>query len=57
MKGLGAQQAIEPSGRRLSIHLCWVFTMENDLITAHRLYFDQLELYTQLGVGLPSTVS
>jgi predicted ester cyclase len=46
-------QVIEPSGRRVSIHLCWVFTIENDLITTHRLYFDQLELYTQLGAGLP----
>ncbi|ETK32896.1 ester cyclase [Microbispora sp. ATCC PTA-5024] len=40
---------LEPSGRPVSVSLCWVFTVENGLITAHRLYFDQLELYTQLG--------
>lgn len=50
-------QVVEPSGRRVSFHACWVFTIENDLIIAHRLYFDQLELYTQLGVAFPSTAS
>ncbi|GAA0402317.1 hypothetical protein GCM10009530_62810 [Microbispora corallina] len=40
---------LQPSGRLVSVSLCWVFTVENDLVTAHRLYFDQLELYTQLG--------
>jgi predicted ester cyclase len=50
-------EVIEPSSRRVSIRLCWVFTTEHDLIVSHRLYFDQLELYTQLGVRHLPTLS
>ncbi|MEW9533991.1 ester cyclase [Microbispora sp. NPDC049125] len=48
---------VEPSNRRVSIRVCWVFTTEDGVIASHRLYFDQLELYTQLGVPLPRTAS
>ncbi|MFI7618168.1 ester cyclase [Nonomuraea terrae] len=46
---------LEPSGRKVNVHECWMFTVEHDLITALRLYFDQLELYMQLGASIPFT--
>ncbi|MFD0735181.1 ester cyclase [Planotetraspora mira] len=50
---------IEPTGRRITIRGSCASFVENDKITTHREYFDQLELYTQLGLCLtePSTVS
>ncbi|TDD32035.1 hypothetical protein E1286_44135 [Nonomuraea terrae] len=48
-------RVIEPSGRRVSFRGCWIFTVEDNLIITHRLYFDQLELYTQLGVAPPAS--
>jgi predicted ester cyclase len=43
---------VEPTGRRVNIRFCWLFTLEDDLIASHRIYHDQMEIYSQLGVRL-----
>ncbi|WP_239094831.1 ester cyclase [Planotetraspora silvatica] len=52
-------RVIEATGRRITIRGSCASFIENGKITTHREYFDQLELYTQLGLCLtePSTVS
>ncbi|WP_214409412.1 ester cyclase [Sphaerisporangium fuscum] len=40
---------IPPTGRPLSLRGCYICTVENGLIESLRLYFDQLQLLTQLG--------
>ncbi|MFC4534120.1 ester cyclase [Sphaerisporangium dianthi] len=41
----------EPTGRRVVVRGCDVRTMENGLITSQRVYYDQLEMLSQLGVS------
>lgn len=43
-------QVIPATGRSLSASYADVFEVEGDHITAERLYFDQIELLTQLGL-------
>ncbi|MER5649399.1 ester cyclase [Streptosporangium sp. NPDC002524] len=43
---------LPPTGREIRVRACSVRTVEDGLILSHRLYFDQLELLSQLGVGL-----
>jgi predicted ester cyclase len=43
---------IEGTGRRITLRATCTAHVENDKITTHREYFDQLELYSQLGFGL-----
>ncbi|WP_084369534.1 ester cyclase [Microbispora sp. ATCC PTA-5024] len=43
---------IGPTGRHVSLRATCSTYVENGKITTHREYFDQLELYTQLGFGL-----
>ncbi|WP_433411577.1 ester cyclase [Microtetraspora malaysiensis] len=43
---------LQATGRRVSIRSCWVFTIEDDLIASERLYYDQLQIFTQLGLTL-----
>ncbi|WP_239117042.1 ester cyclase [Planotetraspora phitsanulokensis] len=43
---------LEGTGRRITIRGACASFVENGRITTHREYFDQLEMYTQLGLGL-----
>jgi ketosteroid isomerase-like protein len=45
-------EVVEATGRPIVMRGCSVFTVENGRITAHRFYFDQLELVSQLGCAL-----
>ncbi|MEV8634797.1 nuclear transport factor 2 family protein [Streptosporangium sp. NPDC051023] len=40
---------VSPTGRRVHLRCCWIFTLEAGLIVTHLLYWDQLEAYAQLG--------
>jgi SnoaL-like polyketide cyclase len=40
----------EPTGRRIAVRGCDVRTMHDGLITSQRVYYDQLEMLTQLGI-------
>jgi predicted ester cyclase len=46
-------EVIEGTGRNVSVRLSWLFNVENDRVVSYRLYFDQLELYAQIGARLP----
>ncbi|WP_239114682.1 ester cyclase [Planotetraspora kaengkrachanensis] len=41
------------TGRRIGLRCCWVFTVEQDLIASYHLFYDQLEMYAQLGLSMP----
>jgi ketosteroid isomerase-like protein len=43
---------IEGTGRRVTLRATCTAHVEHGKITTHREYFDQLELYSQLGFGL-----
>lgn len=43
---------IEGTGRRIAVRTTCSTFVENGRIQTHREYFDQLELYSQLGFGL-----
>jgi steroid delta-isomerase-like uncharacterized protein len=40
---------VEGTGRRIAVRGCSAAQIENGKIVTHRYYFDQLELYSQLG--------
>ncbi|GGO21562.1 ester cyclase [Microbispora bryophytorum] len=40
---------LEGTGRQVAIRGCCVLHVENDRIVTHQQYYDQLELYSQLG--------
>lgn len=40
------------TGRRVVVRTCSTATMDGDLMASHHFYFDQLELFTSLGVHL-----
>lgn len=44
-------EELAPTGRRVRVRGCDVATVENGKVTSHRFYFDQLELFTQLGIN------
>jgi predicted ester cyclase len=48
---------LEPTGRRVTIRGCAAYTLEDGLIVTHRVYYDQLELYAQLGCALSPAAS
>ncbi|GAA0392935.1 nuclear transport factor 2 family protein [Microbispora corallina] len=43
---------LEPTGRRITLRGTCASFIENGRVVTHREYFDQLELYTQLGLHL-----
>ncbi|GAA1279190.1 hypothetical protein Psi02_68330 [Planotetraspora silvatica] len=42
----------DSTGKGISVRYCWVFTVESAAIVAQRVYYDQLEMYAQLGARL-----
>jgi hypothetical protein len=48
---------LEGTGRRITVRGTCASFVENGKITTHREYYDQLELYTQLGLTLTNTTS
>ncbi|MCT9935025.1 ester cyclase [Planotetraspora sp. A-T 1434] len=51
---LPSGEMLEPTGKNTSMRSCWVFTVEDDLVATQRVYYDQMELYSQLGAKLDS---
>ncbi|WP_433214935.1 nuclear transport factor 2 family protein [Microtetraspora malaysiensis] len=47
-------EMLAPTGRGVSLRCCCFWNVEGDLIVSQRLYYDQLEIYAQLGLRLPS---
>jgi ketosteroid isomerase-like protein len=45
-------RVLEPTGRRIAVRTTCSTFVEDGRIKTHREYFDQLELYSQLGFGL-----
>ncbi|WP_283135741.1 ester cyclase [Rhizohabitans arisaemae] len=53
---LPSGEVLAPTGRTVYVRGCNVSTVEDGLVISMRLYYDQLELFSQLGVPcLPST--
>lgn len=50
-------QVIPPTGRSVKAGYADVFVVEGDLVVSDRLYFDRLELLTQLGVAPEPTAA
>ncbi|MEW9527734.1 ester cyclase [Microbispora sp. NPDC049125] len=48
-------ESVDGTGRRLSVRCCWFLTVEEGLIVSQHVFFDQLELYAQLGLSLPAS--
>lgn len=44
-------ETLPPNGKRVEIRGADVGVVEDDLVTSHRMYWDQLELLTQLGLA------
>ncbi|MBP2705807.1 ester cyclase [Microbispora sp. RL4-1S] len=47
---LAKGEIAEPTGLRVSIRSWWTFSVLEGLIESHQLYWDQLEMYAQLGL-------
>ncbi|GLW99097.1 ester cyclase [Microtetraspora sp. NBRC 16547] len=47
-------EILAPTGRSVSLRCCCFWNVEDDLIASQRIYYDQLEIYAQLGFRLPS---
>lgn len=41
---------VEATGKPVRVPFCGLYLVENGVITGHTLYFDQLEMLTQLGL-------
>ncbi|MFI7040805.1 ester cyclase [Microbispora rosea] len=46
-------QVLPPTGRFTSVRSSWFWHLADDLVVSQRYYYDQLELYTQLGLRMP----
>ncbi|MGV9778770.1 hypothetical protein [Streptosporangium sp. NPDC003464] len=51
---LAGGEVLPATGRRVSLRCCCVFALSDNLVVSQRVYFDQLELYAQLGLRLTS---
>ncbi|ETK30484.1 ester cyclase [Microbispora sp. ATCC PTA-5024] len=49
-------EVIQGTGRRVAARVCWVFGVENGLIVSQQVFYDQLEVYAQLGLSCPAPV-
>lgn len=45
-------EVLPATGRRVSVRCCWFFLLEGGLIVSQQAFYDQLELYIQLGLPL-----
>ena len=43
-------ETVAPTGRQIRVRVCDLATVEAGVITAHHLYFDQMEFLEQLGL-------
>jgi ketosteroid isomerase-like protein len=46
-------ETIPPTGKQIEVRSCDVATVDGDVITQHRFYFDQMEFLGQLGLLQP----
>ncbi|ETK34029.1 ester cyclase [Microbispora sp. ATCC PTA-5024] len=44
---------LEATGRIVHTRCSWFFTVADGLVASHRAYYDQLQIYAQLGLRLP----
>ncbi|GIH47044.1 ester cyclase [Microbispora rosea] len=44
---------LAPTGRGINVRVSWFWHLEDGLIQSQRFYYDQLEIYAQLGLRLP----
>ncbi|WP_169984598.1 ester cyclase [Microbispora sp. H10836] len=44
---------LAPTGRSISVRASWFWHLEDHLILSHRFYYDQLQIYSQLGLRFP----
>ncbi|MEU8175031.1 nuclear transport factor 2 family protein [Microbispora hainanensis] len=48
-------QVLPPTGRFTTLRVSWFWHTAGDLVVSQRYYYDQLELYSQLGLRMPLT--
>ena len=48
---------VPATGRTLDFRFVWIFRVENGKISSIRIYYDQLEVFTQLGLSPGATPS
>ena len=41
---------VSANGKPVRVPFCGIYVIENGVITGHILYFDQMEMLTQLGL-------
>ncbi|WP_169950705.1 ester cyclase [Microbispora sp. H11081] len=44
---------LAPTGHSTSVRASWFWHLEDHLIHSHRFYYDQLQIYSQLGLRFP----
>ncbi|MFB4276850.1 MULTISPECIES: ester cyclase [unclassified Nonomuraea] len=44
---------LAPTGRHVSVRVCWFWHLRDGLVSSQRFYYDQLEIYAQLGLRTP----
>ena len=47
---------LPPTGRRVDIHLVSKLTLEDGVVSEHRVYFDMQEVLEQLGLTFPTVI-
>ena len=48
---LPSGESVPPTGKQIRVRACDLATVEGGVVTTHRLYFDQLEFFEQLGLS------
>jgi ketosteroid isomerase-like protein len=46
-------EVLEATGRAITVRSSWFWCLEDGLIASQRVYYDQLQIYAQLGMRLP----
>ncbi|MEU6427675.1 nuclear transport factor 2 family protein [Microbispora sp. NPDC046973] len=44
---------LAPTGRGINVRVSWFWHLKDGLILSQRFYYDQLQIYSQLGLRLP----
>ncbi|MFI7423147.1 nuclear transport factor 2 family protein [Nonomuraea sp. NPDC049684] len=46
-------EVLAATGRQITVRACWFWDLRDGLVASQRLYYDQLEIYAQIGLCLP----
>ncbi|MGW2161661.1 ester cyclase [Nonomuraea sp. NPDC001699] len=46
-------EVLAATGRQITVRACWFWDLRDGLVSSQRLYYDQLEIYAQVGLRLP----